>query len=324
VTPSTGPPYDAVVIGGGPAGLSAASWLARYRRAVLVVDSGQYRAGRVEQSHGYLGRDPQRPTELLERARERLLGYATADYQPGEVVQAARDPDGLFRLTCADRSVLRSHRVVVATGVRDAFPDIDGFDVHYGASAFHCPSCDGYEARDADVVAFGWDRRLIGFATGLLDWARSVTVVTGGRCLDGQRDDIAMLDRYGVEVVTTPPRRLLGERGALEAVELEDDRRVPASLLFFSVAHTPRNALARQLGADVDEEGCVRVEPTGATCVHGVYAAGDLTPGLQLVQAAAAQGAAAGIECALSLHGQPGSQLSPDPAPDAPADPAPD
>jgi thioredoxin reductase len=204
--------------------------------------------------------------------------------------------------------------------VVDSCPDIEGFAEHYGASAFHCPACDGYDAQDRDVIAYGWDERLVGFATTLLDWARSVTVLTGGRRFAGDDACLDVLERHGVPVIDTAATRMVGERGALRAVELSDGRLVPASVLFFSVAHQPRAALGQRLGAEVDEEGYLVVDEDGATGVPGLYAAGDVTPGLQLVQVAAAQGVAAGIAAALSLHGEPGSPLSPPPAPDAPGE----
>jgi len=121
-------------------------------------------------------------------------------------------------------------------------------------------------------------------------------------------------------VVETPAVRLLGSRGDLAGVELEGGRLVPASLFFFSVAHKPRLELAHQLGCGVDDDGYVEIDEMGATSVPGVFAAGDVVPGLQLVQVAAAQGVVAGVGAALSLQGEPGSPLSPPAAPDAPGE----
>jgi len=310
-------PHDAVVVGGGPAGLAAATWLARYRRDVVLVDAGEQRARRVEWSHGYLGRDPQRPLDLISVARSQLESYPTASHVAAEVVTARRAGDS-FLLGLADGRELAALRVVLATGVVDACPDIEGFAEHYGASAFHCPACDGYDAENLDVVAYGWDERLVGFAASLLNWARSVTVLTSGRRFAGDETCLDVLASHAIEVVETPAVRMLGTRGRLTGVELADGRVVPAGLLFFSVDHAPRVALARQLGCRLDDEGYVEIDANGTTSVEGVFAAGDVVPGLQLVQVAAAQGTAAGIAAARSLHGTSGSPLSPPPAPDAP------
>ncbi|HMC72618.1 MAG TPA: NAD(P)/FAD-dependent oxidoreductase [Mycobacteriales bacterium] len=308
------------MIGGGPAGLAAATWLGRYRRDVVVVDSRDYRAKNVDRSHGYLARDPQTPVEFLQTAREQLLAYRTVSYVTSTVETAERADDGTFLLRLADGAELTSLRVVLATGVVDACPELEGFAEHYGASAFHCPACDGHEAEDRDVVAYGWDERLVGFAASLLNWARSVTVLTSGHRFDGDDACLLVLDRHDIELVETPAVRLRGARGDLQGVELADGRVVPASLFFFSVAHEPRIGLARALGCLIDDDGYVQIDHNGATSVPGVYAAGDVVPGLQLVQVAAAQGVAAGVAAALSLQGEPGSPLSPPPAPDAPGE----
>jgi thioredoxin reductase len=116
---------DAVVIGGGPAGLAAATWLARYRRTVLVLDSGEYRNRWAEASHGYLGRDPVGPAELLARARADLAAYPTAEIRTARVVKVAADDAGGFEVaTETDR--LAGRRLVLATGVRDQFPEVQG------------------------------------------------------------------------------------------------------------------------------------------------------------------------------------------------------
>jgi thioredoxin reductase len=306
---------DAVVIGGGPAGLAAALWLGRYRRSVVVVDSQEYRSAAVEHSHGYLGRDPQTPVELLDRGREELHAYPTACVRPGRVRGIAPRPDGLFDVTLEDGGLV-AHRVVLATGVRDEFPSIRGFDEHYGASVFHCPACDGYEARDRDVVAIGWDRHLVGFASTLLNWARSVTVVTDGHRFPDDEACRTALDDNGIELVEQGAVEFVGARGALESVLLSDGRCLPASLVFFSLAHQPQVTLATSLGCALDDDGYVVVDREGATSVRGVYAAGDITPGLQLVQVAAASGAVAGVGAAQSFFGTAGAPTSPEPGPE--------
>jgi len=306
---------DVVVVGGGPSGLAAASWLARYRRRVLVVDSGEHRADQVERSHCYLGRDPQTPRELLARARQELLVYPTASIQADVVRSVSRHPRG-FAVTLRDGGLVIAHKLVLACGVRDAKPDVPGLDEHYGTSVFHCPACDGYEARDRDVVALGWSENLVGFAATLLGWARSVTVVTAGERFRGDEMCRRLLDGHGVETIEERVVELVGRRGDLRAARLESGRVLPCSLAFFSVAHQPRTDLAQQLGCALDDEGYVEINDCGMTTVDGVYAAGDLVPGLQLTSVAVAKGVVAGVGCAQSFVGQPTAVLAPDAAPD--------
>jgi thioredoxin reductase len=297
---------DAVVVGAGPAGLSAATWLARYRKHVVVLDSSEPRNRWVDSAHGYLGADPTSPADLLKAARDDLARYPEAELRSGRAVAARREADGTFAVELDGGEVLAARRVVLATGVRDVFPEVEGFFEHYGRSVFHCPTCDGYEARDCLVVAFGWSEQVVGFALTLLGWARSVTVVTDGRRFEGDTRDRERLAAQGVRVVEAEAVALVGERGDLRAVRLRDGEELPCDLAFFSIAHRPASDLDVQLGCRRTEEDCTAVDEQGATSVPGVYAAGDMTPGLQLIQVAAAKGTAAGVACAQSLRGEGG------------------
>jgi thioredoxin reductase len=308
-------PFDAVVVGGGPAGLSAATWLARYRRSVVVLDSGEYRNRWVHRSHGYLGADPQDPMRLLERAREDLGRYDTASVRPGRASAVRRDHDGRFVVT-TDAGDLVALRLVLATGVVDEFPEVDGFLDHYGTSVFHCPTCDGYEARDRRVVVLGWSEHVAGFALGLLDWAAQLTIVTEDRPFQGDERHRAALARHGVAILEDDAVAFEGERGDLRAVRLASGVRLPADLVFFSIANHPRSDLAAQLGCALTPEGCLVVDDEGCTTVPGVYAAGDVTPGIQLAAVASGKGTVAGVSCAASLRGEPGATTSPEPGPD--------
>lgn len=299
--------HDAIVVGGGAAGLSAATWLARYRWEVLVLDSGDYRNRWVEKSHGYLGDDPVPPSSLLERARAQLAVYPATEVREARARGARREDDGTFTLDLeGDEQPLRTRRLVLATGVEDRFPEVKGFFDHYGASVYHCPTCDGYEATDAQVVVFGWSAEVAEFTATLAGWASSVTVVTDARPFEGDEQARRRLGEVGAEVVEDDALELVGERGSLEGVRLASGRLLECQLAFFSIAHVPNTELAEQLGCDLTGEGCIEVDHEAATTVAGVFAAGDVTPGLQLIQVAAAKGTTAGVACAQSLRGEGG------------------
>ena len=290
---------DAVVVGGGPAGLAAATWLARYRCSVLLYDSEEHRNRWTELSHGYLGSDPISPGELLVRSRADLAKYPGGRVTGGRVDSIRRAGDAF--VVVADDGEVRCRRVILATGVVDAFPEVEGFFEHYGASVFHCPTCDGYEAKGRKVVVFGWSAEVAGFARGLLNWASEVTVVTDGRGFEGDAQEREVLAGRGIPLFESEAKRLIGGRGSLEGVELRGGQAIDCDIAFFSIDHSPRTELAEQLGCALDDEGYLKVGENGQTSSEGVYAAGDVTPGTQLVQIAAAQGATAGVCCALTL-----------------------
>ncbi|HEX2193217.1 MAG TPA: NAD(P)/FAD-dependent oxidoreductase [Acidimicrobiales bacterium] len=308
--------YDALVLGGGPAGLAAALWLARHRRRVAVLDGGEPRNRTTSLTHGYLGHDPISPTELLERARTEVLAYPTSSFLPCLATGARAHGEGGFEVDTDEGERLSSRRLVLATGVVDELPPVAGVEEHYGESVFHCPTCDGYEARDREVVVLGWGAQIAGTALELFDWARRVTVVTGGRPFEGDERHREALARHGVSVKEVEAAELSGRRGELRGVLLSDGTEVACDVVFFSVAHHPRTELARELGCRLTEEGCVEVDDQCRTSVSGVFAAGDVTPGLQIVQVATAEGAVAGVACALSLQGEPPLGGGPAPAPD--------
>ncbi len=285
-----------------------------------MLDGGEYRNEYVEQTHGYLGRDATDPKELLARGRAELVAYPTAQLQDGRATSARTEADGTFSIRVQDRGGLRCRRVVLATGVVDLFPEVDGFFDHYGASAFHCPTCDGYEARDRHVVVLGWSADVAGYALTLLDWAADVTIVTDGARFEGDDTRRAALDRNGVAVLEDDAVAFLGTRGDLLGVRLRGGEVLTCDLAFFSIGHRPRTDLAVQLGCELTEQGCVAVDDECRTSVPGVYAAGDVTPGIQLVQVAAAKGTIAGVTCAISLRGEPAAPGAPEPGPDVEAE----
>ncbi|CAN5609414.1 FAD-dependent oxidoreductase [soil metagenome] len=292
---------DVAIVGGGPAGLSAATWLARHRRSAVVVDSSEYRNRWVDSSHGYLGNDPTSPDELRAAAHRDLARYDSVRVVADRVTTVTADGDA-FTVQLQQAGRMTFSRLILATGVADQFPSVSRFFDHYGRSVFHCPSCDGYETRGEPVVVIGWSPDIAGFAAGLLEWASSVTVVTDRRRFEGDSRHRRHLGDLGVAVLTDEVVELCGERGALQAVRLRDGGLLDCSFAFFSIAHRPRNQLALDLGCEVVDEGCIVVDDEGRTSVPGVYAAGDVTPGLQYVQVAAADGARAGTACALSLR----------------------
>ena len=305
-----------LVVGGGPAGLSAATWAARYRRSVLVIDSGEYRNRWAAESHGYLGTDPGNPMDLLREARANLDHYPEVAFCEGRATAARRDDDGRFVVT-VEGTDYAGLRLILAMGVADEFPEVDGFLDHYGKDVFHCASCDGYQAQGRRLVILGWGAQVVAFTVGLLDWAETLTIVTEGRPLEGDERHREVLARHGIGLVEDDAVELIGEPGALRGVRLAGGDTLDADMVFFSIAHRPRLELAEQLGCATDESDCLCVDRDGRTSVDGCYAAGDITPGFQLVPLAVGKGAAAGVAAAISLQGEAGAPTSPPPAPDA-------
>lgn len=304
---------DVLVVGGGPAGLSAATWLGRYRRRTLLVDAGNQRNRSVEEVHGVLGRDPVSPAQLRADALEDLARYPHVSLRQGTVASIVPDGDGFA--ADVDGDVVHASRVVLATGVRDRLPDIEGLAEHYGADVQHCPTCEGFEARERIVVVLGWGGHVPAFATELLDWASRVTVCSDGSPLEITAEQRRRCEDIGVEILDDRAEALIGSRGDLRAVRLASGRRIPADLAFFSIGHDATVELARALGCALTDEGVIAVDEEQRTSVEGVFAAGDVTPGMQLVSIAMGEGTIAGVACAQSLQGRRTAPGAPPSAP---------
>lgn len=322
------PDVDVIVVGGGPAGLAAATWAARHRRSVLLVDAGEQRNRSTVETHGYLGFDRATPRELLSRAYADLERYRAITVVHTSVVaaRAERIADvDRFAVELSDNSRVSAARIILATGTVDEPPPLADFREHFGADVYTCPSCDAYEARDKHAVVIGGGEHIASFALGLYDWAASVTVVTAGLELELDTDQRSVLHEHGVQVFDDVVTAIVGPRGGMRSMCLGSGTEIRADIAFFSVATHPRTGLATMLGCRLDGDGRVMVNERQETTVAGVYAAGDLTAEINLVQVAAGSGAVAGVSAAMSLRGELGARSSPLPAPDpADAAPAPD
>jgi thioredoxin reductase len=288
------PMFDVVVVGGGPAGLSAALMLGRCRRSVLVLDLGHPRNRRSHALHGYLTRDGIPPSSFLELGRAELEKYGVQFRTIG--VTGAQLAGDRYQLSLSDGSKEVARYVLIATGVVDDLPAIPGFDECYGQSIFHCPYCDGWERRDRRLAAFGRGADVTGLALGLKSWSRDVVVCShGGRLDRGMRE---RLDRNGIRVRTEPIVRLEHADGALSNIVFASGEPLERDALFFATGQHPQSSLATALGCTLNRRGTVKTGNLCDTNVDRVYVAGDASRDAQFVVVAAAEGVRAA--CAIN------------------------
>lgn len=293
--------YDVVIVGGGPAGLSAALALGRARRRVLVCDAGPRRNERAHAVQNFVTRDGTPPTEFRRIAREQLAQYETVEFLD-ESVRTITPQGATFDVEVGARHIT-ARRVLLCTGLIDESLPIDGFDDLWGQSIFQCPYCHGWERRDQRWGYLATTADSHHFELLLRHWTQQVTLFTQGAfALNAER--VELLRTRGIEVETRPIAQLLrapGEEPVLRAVRFHDGEERACDVLF---VHPKQKAteLVQSLGLAHDEHGFVVVDPmTRQTSLPGVYAAGDVTTRAQAAIFAAASGtqAAAAINHAL-------------------------
>lgn len=296
-------PFDCIVIGAGPAGLSASLFLARYRRNVLTMHHNSPRNIYSHGVHGFLGHHDIAPAELLSRGRAEVLGHG------GKIIEACatkieKSGADLFRIEVeGDRNrIFETRRVLLATGLRDLTPDCGGFREFYGSSVFHCPDCDGFEVACKRVAILGYNHNAVGFTLDLLNWTDKLTLLTDGRADQLEDAGVAKLASFNVKIRDEKVKALAGdlEKKQLQQVQFEAGPPLECDALFFNLGVEPASRLHETLGCKTVDE-FVWVDKTQETSVPGVYAAGDITPFSQLAVVAAAEGAMAAIHIHQSL-----------------------
>lgn len=264
--------HDVIVIGGGPAGLSAALVLGRQRRRVLVVDAGEPRNASAAEMHMYLGRDGGSPARLLADGRAEVTAYPTVEVRSGRVAAAAGGT-GAFEVTLAEGTQEVGARLVLAVGQVDVPLDIPGLAARWGRSVFHCPFCHGYETsgKILAVIGNGPDAMLAAYVADR--FSHDVVLCTHGPST--MPEPVAAAVRScGVRIVETPLSALDGELGAL-TLRFADGATLQRQAVYHRAPTRPSNALAVQLGCALLPDGCVQVDEFGHTSVEGVFAVGD-------------------------------------------------
>jgi thioredoxin reductase len=297
--------YDCIVIGAGPAGLSASLFLARYLRRILTFHHNSPRNEYAHGVHGFLGHHGIRPGELLARGRDEVTTHGgliiEACVTAVEKVSAEH-----FRVFAgnndSEKKSFDARRLLLATGLRDLTPDCPGFREFYGWSVFHCPDCDGYEVKDTRVAVLSHGQNAAGFTANLLTWTRQLILLTDQKEIPS--DDRTKLEALDVPVRTDAVVALEGNKSnkQLQRVLFSEGEPLECDALFFNLGTELATDFHETLGCRLDPEcGLLWVDDTQQTSVDGVYAAGDITPHSQLAVVAAAEGAMAAIHIHRSL-----------------------
>lgn len=293
--------YDCIIIGGGPAGLNAALVLGRAKRKVLIIDDGDPRNKVTHESHGYLTRDRIKPAEFRRIAYEEVLRYPTVEHIAKRVQAVDKQADHTFGVQLLDGSTLYARKLLIATGLKEAFPSLPGLQQCYGTSLFNCPFCDGWEMQHHKLAVIAGPAGVMHLTKMLYAWNRELVVFTNGLDVLDQ-EQLQQLEQHHIPVVSTRIAALQHLDGQLTAVELEDGTKVERSGGFIVPEFLPKADYQHSLEYEVNENGGIVTDANGMTTANGVYSAGDTTisgPSQLIIAAAAGSRTGAMIHAAL-------------------------
>ncbi|HYE00930.1 MAG TPA: NAD(P)/FAD-dependent oxidoreductase [Alphaproteobacteria bacterium] len=298
------PALDCLVIGGGPAGVTAAIYLARFRRRFYVFDGGNSRADWIPTSHNHAG-FPEgihgRDLRMLMRRQAEKYG---AQVLSRNIATLERGEDGFFTATTQQEERFTAATVLLATGVVDIEPELpDVFGAVQRGLIRHCGICDAYEIINHRVAVLGRGKRALAEAEFLRHYTPHITVLTQGQPMELDDNDRRKLADLGIEAVETPIARVVQEGDRIAALELHGGARHDFDTVYSALGTTMRNGLAKTVGAKTSEVGCILVDHHMRTDVPGCFAAGDIVPGLNQISTAMGQAAIAATTIHNMLRG---------------------
>ncbi|MBB3228656.1 thioredoxin reductase [Luteibacter sp. Sphag1AF] len=296
--------FDAMVVGGSYAGISAALFLARARRQVLVIDAGVRRNRFASHAHGLLGHDGRPPGDIAASGRADLMAYPTVTWVDGKVAKA-HVLDDAFEVQLESGALYTGRRVVLAGGVTDTLPAVEGIEALWGQGVYHCPYCHGYELEGGDVAVLAAGPAAFHVAMMLPDWGRT-TLYTNGM-FQPDAEHTAQLTARGVRIDSRDVRSLSRDDKGVR-ITLASGESQSVAGVFTQPATAPAGDLVTQLGCALEDSPIgrfVTTGPTKETTVPGVFACGDIARAAGSVPLAIGDGVMAGTATHQSIVFRP-------------------
>ncbi|SDQ35429.1 NAD(P)/FAD-dependent oxidoreductase [Carnobacterium viridans] len=283
---------DVVVIGGGPAGMSAALVAGRGRKQVLLIDEEKPRNAVTNATHAFLTRDGIKPEAFREKGRRDLLKYPTISIKKGKILSIEKTLESSFELTTESEEIINTKNIILATGVKETLPDVRGIETYYGSSIFSCPFCDGWEMKDRPLVLIAESVQALHVTKLLKNWTDDLIVATNGNTVFDD-DQKRVLETNHIRLIEERIVELKGIGGELQSIVFESGEEIKRAGGFCTTVLENNFPFLEQLGIEVNEAGFIMTDIMGHTNIKGIYAAGEITGPSQLI-VSASQGHMAG------------------------------
>lgn len=265
--------YDCIIIGGGPSGMSAALVLGRANKEIVLFDEDKPRNRVTNESHGFITRDGITPTAFKSLAKEDLLKYPSIKVDNRKVVDAQKKGK-LFTIQTSDGQTFEARKILLATGLQDIFPEIQGLSDFYGKSLFTCPFCDGWELSNKKLVIISDNPEILHYVELIYNWSKDLVLCTNGKkSLD--QETKTLLEKKNIKVLEDQISELAGENGELEKIIFENGDELAREGGFVPTNLVQGSNLAEKLGCEIDEKGEVVTAMFGRTNIEGVFTSGD-------------------------------------------------
>jgi len=294
--------FDCMVIGAGPAGLSASLTLGRARRKIAVLDDGTNRNRVTQESHGFITRDGIKPQEFKDLGLDELKKYPSVSIFNTTVTEITKEPNTeRLKVVTKDGHEYLTEKVIFATGVQEIFPAIPAIKTYYGKSLFSCPYCDGWELRDKPLVIIAEkEDPALHLVKLVYNWSEDLVVATNGN--EMSTVGFEKLQQRGIKVMTEPILKFHGEDGFLQQVEFESGEIIARIGGFVMPSFYRPNKFVEQVGCKLNELGAAVTDGAGRTSIKNIYIAGEMEKaGPSSLLIAAADGSKAAFSVNMDL-----------------------
>lgn len=285
--------YEAVIIGGSFAGLSAAMSLGRSLRNTLIIDNGQPCNIQTPQSHNFLTQDGKPPLEILAVAKRQIEAYKTVENITDTAISISKNED-LFEINLQENGTIKAKKLILAWGLKDDTSKIEGLAACWGISVIHCPYCHGYEVKNEPTAIIANGNEAYEYIKLISNWTKKITLFTNGSSTLTE-EQTQKIGSKGFEIIENEITNINHNAGKVLAIGLKNADDFKVSVIYYRTPFEQKSTIAAQLGCEIDEMGLIKVNDFQQTNIKGVYAAGDNTTPLRQVANAVARGSLAGV-----------------------------